>query len=1082
MRVPRGRVGNAALLMLACCIAFPIWRQQAQTPKARIKSVGEQLQRARRIEPQTPDEAPADGYAIVRAADGAECRQLTAGEARAMRLDERPSGLRAFAGGGERREAQPGLRITLRGTPQLENFPAAKQSFQRAAAKWEAIVRDRITIIVDVDFGPTRFGQPYPSANTIGVTTQSSLSARNAYGVVRDVLLALAATPQQTAAFTALPAGALPVDLGSTANISATSTQFRLLGALAPEANPDQETPTIGPPPSVAFNSAMTFDFDPSDGIDADKLDFEATAVHEIGHVIGFTSNTGLKELVTTAVISPTPWDLFRFRPGGLTLGTITSQPRVTLSGGSHVYFAGDAELGLSTGNPEGNGGDQRQASHWRDDLFSGQYVGIMDPTAVSGQPDFVTAADLAAMSFFGYDVNPDTQVYEIPSVDDSSREDSLTVTGAIVVNRFTPSRYPSTLRGIRIHIPPGVSAGQSLRVVAFADANRTGQPPANSSFIADRALTLPAIPGSRFLDITFSNPPSITAGDLYVGIQTASGLISVDSGGARNRRSFISTDNGASFQLLQGVGFVAPINFMARAILTNRYGGTPSPGLFAISPSATAPGGAEFTLFVRGSEFRGDSTVRWNNVDRPTTFASGTELRAQISASDIANAGTARVTVFTPGPGGGESVAVNFSIAADNPAPILSRLAPSSAPAGASSVNLTVFGGNFTPQSVVRFSGNALPTARVSSVQLSATLPAAALASSGLVFINVTTPGPGGGMAEELPFTVLACSYAFSAAGQTLSSLGGASGIVFDTFGGCPWTAAVDQSWATLTGPPGSAGMGRSVINYQIAANTEATVRTASLTAGGQTLALRQVGRGTGVSAASFSGAALAADSIVALFGAGLAKETRVADTQPLPTELAGTRVNIVDARGVSRPAPLFFVSPGQVNLLIPAGTAAGAALATVQVDGGAVSDGALTIAAVAPALFSAAASGQGVAAAVALRVKADGTQLFEPVARFDQAQNRFVPIPIDLGPPGERVFLLLYGSGIRGRSALAAATLRIGDIDAPVSYAGLVTGLTGLDQINAELPRTLAGKGDATIALTIDGRAANLVTVNVK
>ena len=1080
MRVRRGRVIVGVCLLLAGSVLFPMWRQQAQSPRAQMKRLGGQLQRAHRVEAQTPDGAPADGHVIVRTENGAECRHLTAGEARALRLEERAVALHVLTGAGERREAQTGLKITLRGTQQLENFPAAKQAFQRAAAKWEAIVRDSLTIIIDVDFGTTAFGQPYPSANTIGVTSQSSLSVRNALGAVRESLIDLAKTSPQTAAFTALPTTTLPTDLGPTGNAGATSTQFRLLGALDPVANPATETPLIGPPPAIAFNSALSFDFDPSDGIDAATLDFEATAVHEIGHAIGFVSNTGLKEILPTAAITPTLWDLFRFRPDGLTLGAITSQARVTVTGGAQVWFAGDAELAFSTGDPQGNGGDGRQASHWRDDRFSGQYVGIMDPTAINGQPDYLTANDLAAMSFFGYDVNPDTVVYELPSVDDGTPNDSLAVNSAIVVNRFTPSRYPSTLQGMRIHIPQSVSAGQSLRVVAFIDANRTGQPPANPSFLVDRTVTLPAIPSGRFLDISFPNPPSIPAGDLYLGIQSAATQISVDTDGPRRRQSFLSTDNGASFRLLESVGFVVPINFMARAILTNRYGATPAPALASISPSAAAPGGAEFTLFVRGSGFRSGSTVRWNNADRPTTFVNGTELRAQIPAADIATAGTARVTVFTAGVA--ESTPASFSIAASNPAPTISRLSPSSAPAGASSVNLTVFGTNFTPQSVVRFSRNPLPTTRVSSVQLSATLPAAALASSGLIFIDVTTPAPGGGDAPEVAFTVLSCSYSFSSGSQTLSSNGGVSGIVFDTFGGCPWTAAADQSWVTLTGPPGNAGTGRSVINFQVAANTAVTSRTATLTAGGAPLTLRQLGRGTGVSAASFSGAALAPNSIVALFGAGLAKETTVAATQPLPTDLAGTRVTVLDAAGTSRAAQLFFVSPGQVNLLVPAGTVAGTARASITVDGNAVADGPLTIAAVALALFSAAASGQGVAAAVALRVKADGTQIFEPIARFDQAQNRFVPIPIDLGPAGERVFLLLYGSGIRGRSALSAVSLRIGDLDAPVSFAGPVDGLAGLDQLNAELPRALAGKGDVTIVLSIDGRAANNVTVNVK
>jgi hypothetical protein len=56
--------------------------------------------------------------------------------------------------------------------------------------------------------------------------------------------------------------------------------------------------------------------------------------------------------------------------------------------------------------------------------------------------------------------------------------------------------------------------------------------------------------------------------------------------------------------------------------------------------------------------------------------------------------------------------------------------------------------------------------------------------------------------------------------------------------------------------------------------------------------------------------------------------------------------------------------------------------------------------IATVAPGLFSANANAQGVPAGVALRVRANGTQVYEPLARFDQAQNKFVSVPLDLGP----------------------------------------------------------------------------------
>ena len=68
--------------------------------------------------------------------------------------------------------------------------------------------------------------------------------------------------------------------------------------------------------------------------------------------------------------------------------------------------------------------------------------------------------------------------------------------------------------------------------------------------------------------------------------------------------------------------------------------------------------------MTVVGLNFMASSVVRWNGSDRPTT-SNGTinGLLAQISASDVAAAGTAAVTVFNPGPGGGSSNASTFTI-----------------------------------------------------------------------------------------------------------------------------------------------------------------------------------------------------------------------------------------------------------------------------------------------------------------------------------------------------------------------------------------------------------------------------------
>ncbi|MGH7187514.1 MAG: hypothetical protein ACREIB_14700, partial [Pseudomonadota bacterium] len=156
-------------------------------------------------------------------------------------------------------------------------------------------------------------------------------------------------------------------------------------------------------------------------------------------------------------------------------------------------------------------------------------------------------------------------------------------------------------------------------------------------------------------------------------------------------------------------------------------------------------------------------------------------------------------------------------------------------------------------------------------------------------------------------------------------------------------------------------------------------------------------------VSAASYISTSLAPESIVSVFGSGLATATLAASSTPLPTTLAGTTVKVRDSAGTERLAPLFFVSPTQINYQMPPGTAVGAATITVTSGDGAIFTGTAQIAPVAPGLFSANASGQGVAAAVALRIKADGAQSFEPVARFDAAQNKFVTMPIDLGPESD-------------------------------------------------------------------------------
>ncbi len=234
-------------------------------------------------------------------------------------------------------------------------------------------------------------------------------------------------------------------------------------------------------------------------------------------------------------------------------------------------------------------------------------------------------------------------------------------------------------------------------------------------------------------------------------------------------------------------------------------------------------------------------------------------------------------------------------------------------------------------------------------------------------------------------------------------------------------------------------------------------------------------------VSAASYKAPPVAVDSIAASFGDGLAAETRAA-AAPLPTELAGTTIRLRDTSGAERLAPLFSVSPRQVNYLIPAQAAIGPALLTVSLRNTVVGDDVVALQGAAPGFFTANGDGRGVPAAQAVRVAADGSQTAVPVFQCGAAPASCVPLPIDLGAASDQVILVLYGTGIRGRRELASVSVTVGGEPAAVLYAGPQPDYPGLDQVNVRLPRSLAGRGRADVVVSIDNQPANPVTVSIK
>lgn len=81
--------------------------------------------------------------------------------------------------------------------------------------------------------------------------------------------------------------------------------------------------------------------------------------------------------------------------------------------------------------------------------------------------------------------------------------------------------------------------------------------------------------------------------------------------------------------------------------------------------PTAVAPGASGFTLAVSGTGFVSGATIDFNHAPLATTFVDSRHLTAMVPAANVADAGTAAVTVVNPGPGGGASNAVYFEVAA---------------------------------------------------------------------------------------------------------------------------------------------------------------------------------------------------------------------------------------------------------------------------------------------------------------------------------------------------------------------------------------------------------------------------------
>jgi uncharacterized protein (TIGR03437 family) len=203
---------------------------------------------------------------------------------------------------------------------------------------------------------------------------------------------------------------------------------------------------------------------------------------------------------------------------------------------------------------------------------------------------------------------------------------------------------------------------------------------------------------------------------------------------------------------------------------------------------------------------------------------------------------------------------------------------------------------------------------------------------------------------------------------------------------------------------------------------------------------------------------------------------------TSAYGTNLNGASMVVADSTGASNPVEILNSSSGLINYVLPYSLAPGRATVTMTGPGGNAISAPVQISAVSPGIFSANADGKGVAAAQVIRVSADGTQNVIPVFQCGAAPGSCVPGPVDLGTSSDQAYLVLYGTGIRGLTSLQNVTCTIGGVSAPVVYAGMQNTIDGLDQVNVLLPKTLAGRGQVDVILSVDRQLANTVTISIQ
>jgi uncharacterized protein (TIGR03437 family) len=226
-----------------------------------------------------------------------------------------------------------------------------------------------------------------------------------------------------------------------------------------------------------------------------------------------------------------------------------------------------------------------------------------------------------------------------------------------------------------------------------------------------------------------------------------------------------------------------------------------------------------------------------------------------------------------------------------------------------------------------------------------------------------------------------------------------------------------------------------------------------------------------------------VAPESLATLVGQNLASQT-AGGVAPYPTSLGGISLQVVDSAGAVRVAPLLYVSPTQINFVVPTATAPGTSTLNILNGTSRPLTGSVQIQKVAPGLFTANENGQGVVSATAYHTVIP-TSVAVPVLVYQCVDVprtcRSVPLAIGVDVP---VFVTVNATGLRSRSNDAAVKLTIGSQSVTIQRINALddAGSTaGIDELFFPLPLSLRNSGEVDMIVTVDGATSNTTRINV-